>query len=149
MRTIIILIIAAVVLAGGWWLWSSRVTNNSPAATATGPQILSIDFPKQMNADGNDVKGTLQFSAPTGTIAQADFEVVAGDFFAPFSFDPQVHGKQQGSFDFFISSTVPQQVTLRVTITDDQGRKSPPKDLSFDIVPSASMPGMPSNPGTP
>jgi ABC-type amino acid transport substrate-binding protein len=147
MRTLILLLIAAAILAGGWWLWSSHATHTTPAAAAASPQILSIDFPKQINGDGNDVKGTIQFRAPTGTITQADFAVVTGDFFSPFSFDPQVQGKQQGSFDFFISSIVPQQVTLRVTITDDQGRKSPPQDFSFTVVPAANMPTMPGNPG--
>jgi len=149
MRTLILLIVAVAILAGGWWLWSSRVASSPPATAATGPLILSIDFPKQINADGNDVKGSIQFRAPTGRITQADFEVVEGEFFSPFSFDPQIQGKQQGSFEFFISSILPQQVTLRVTITDDQGRKSPPKDFSFTIIPAANTPSMPGNPGMP
>jgi hypothetical protein len=143
MRTLIILLLAVGALALGLWVWHAQVTKPLPPVTEL--QIIGIDFPKQINADGNDVKGLIHFQAPTGKIVQADFEVVQADLFSPFSFDPQIQGEQRGSFEFFISILIPQQVTLRVTLTDDQGQKSPPKEFSFVAAAATTMP-MPQNP---
>lgn len=146
MRTLIILLLAIAVVAVGLWVWHSQATKPLPPVSEL--QITGIDFPKQINADGSDVKGMIHFQAPTGKLVQADFEVVQADLFSPFSFDPQVQGQQRGSFEFYISLLVPQEVTLRVTLTDDQGQKSPPKEFSFVAAPAATTPQnpMPPNP---
>lgn len=141
MRTLIVLLLAIAAVAVGLWVWHSRAAKPLPPVTEL--QITGIDFPKEINADGSDVKGIIHFQAPTGNLVQADFEVVQADLFSPFSFDPQVQGKPRGSFGFFISILIPQQITLRVTLTDDQGHKSPPKEFSFVAVPATNMPGNP------
>ncbi len=139
MRTLIIVLIALAALAVGLWLWHPQPPTPPPPAISV-PQILAIDFPKQINADGHQVSGTIHFRAPTGTLVRADFKVVQADFFLPFSFDPQIKGEMLGSFQFFISTSIPQSIALRVILTDDQGQTSPPKDFSFTAV---GMPMMP------
>ena len=141
MRTLIILLLAIAAIAVGLWMWHSQAAG--PLQPVAELQITGIDFPKQINADGNDVKGMIHFQAPTGKIVQADFEVVQVDLFSPFSFDPQVQGKSRGSFEFFISTLIPQQITLRVTLTDEQGHQSPPKEFSFVAAPATTMPQNP------
>jgi len=130
MRTLLIVLLALVALSVGLWLWHPKAPGPLPPVVHN-PQILAIDFPKQINADGHDVPGQIHFRAPTGMLVRTDFKVVQADFFLPFSFDPQIKGEMQGSFQFFISTTLPQQITLRVTLTDDRGLSSPPKDFSF------------------
>lgn len=76
----------------------------------------------------------MQFQAPHGEIARAEFEVVEAERFEPFSVVPKgVGGQKQGSFPFGLHSGVPQQVTLRATLIDSAGRRSSPVSFSFEV----------------
>ena len=142
MRTIILVLVAVAALAAGLLFWHMQ-TLGPPPAPASGPQVLSIDFPKQITADGNEVSGKVHFRAPSGTLVRADFQVVKATLFTSFSFDPQVRGKTQGFFQFSISTVIPQQITLRVTLTNEQGQTSPAKEFSFTVNPAPFNPENP------
>jgi len=101
------------------------------STNSTTPGIVAIEFPKKIQADGNEVLGTVKFRDSDGDIARADFEVVKAEAFEPFSFDPQVEGEKQGSFQFAIYTIYPQRVTLEVTLVDREGHRSKPKRFSF------------------
>ncbi|HED03838.1 MAG TPA: hypothetical protein ENI60_03615 [Candidatus Fraserbacteria bacterium] len=142
MRTVILVLIAVAALAVGLLFWHVQ-TLGPPPVPASGPQVLSIEFPKQITADGNEVSGKVHFRVPSGTLVRADFQVVKAMLFTSFSFDPQVHNEKQGSFVFSISTVIPQQITLRVTLTDEQGQTSPVKEFSFTVNPAPFNPGNP------
>jgi len=135
MQKIVLVLLVVAALAAGllFWQMQSAAPSQLPAS---GPQILSIEFPKQITADGNEVSGKVHFRAPSGMLVRADFQVVKAMLFTSFSFDPQVHNEKQGMFKFSISTVIPQQVTLRVTLTDEQGRTSPAKEFSFTVNPA-------------
>lgn len=95
------------------------------------PEITLLDFPKLIPPDGTQMLGTIGFRDPDADIISADFTVVKAVSFSPFSFDPHVNGKVDGIFQFLIYSELGQQVTLRVTLTDAKGNKSPPRTFSF------------------
>lgn len=95
------------------------------------PQITFIDFPKLIPPDGTRVLGTMGFRDPDGDIASVEFAVAKAVAFTPFSFNPDVKGKIEGIFQFFIFSEIGQQVSLRVILSDEKGNKSQPKELSF------------------
>ncbi|OGF57772.1 MAG: hypothetical protein A2Z21_10255, partial [Candidatus Fraserbacteria bacterium RBG_16_55_9] len=95
------------------------------------PEIIFIDFPKLIPSDGSQVIGTLGFRDPDANIVSVDFTVVKAVTFPPFSFNPNVKGKVDGIFQFLIFSQLGQQVTLQVTLLDEQGNKSPPQQFSF------------------
>jgi hypothetical protein len=99
----------------------------------TGPQIVAVNFPTSFVAGRGDVTGTIQFKTGHDPIAQAQFDVVSAQSFDPFTIQPRgVAGVQQGSFSFVIHSAVPQQVVLRATLIDSQGRRSSPVSFSFE-----------------
>lgn len=104
------------------------------------PKIEFIDFPEEIPADESKVRGTIGFWDPDDSLAKVQFDVIKGDFrssmFDPmgsssYEFDPD-EGK--GSFGFAISCNMPQQVTLEVTLFDDEDRASDPKEFSFECV---------------
>lgn len=101
------------------------------STTSTRPEIVAIQFPKKIQADGNEVLGTIRFRDGDGDIVRAEFEVVEAQSFESFSFDPEVEGEKQGSFQFAVFTTFPQQVTLEVTLIDGEGHRSRPKQFSF------------------
>lgn len=146
MQTIITVAVAVVALIAGFFYWQYMAPDSYdsdvvPIESATVPQILKIDFPKQINADGEYIRGVVRFRAPTGTLVQADFEVLEASFFAPFEFDPEVRDTREGEFEFYISSILPQKVTLRVTLTDDEGTTSKAKEFSFEVRQTQGIPG--------
>lgn len=106
------------------------VTMVSPTAS-TVPQIVAIEFPKRIQADGNEVVGTVKFRDSDEDIVRAEFEVVKAEAFEPFSFDPEVEGQKEGSFQFAVFTIYPQRVTLEVTLVDREGHRSKPKRFSF------------------
>ena len=90
MRTAIIVLLAAAALFSGIVLLG--LTPMGPSGTLqpqqttepaqpTGPQIVRIEFPKEISADGEPVTGYVLFQAPTGTLTQAEFEVIEAEFF--------------------------------------------------------------------
>lgn len=98
------------------------------------PQIVAINFPPAIGTGTRNAVGTVQFQAPHGEIARAEFEVVEAERFEPFSIVPKaVGGQKQGSFSFGLHSSVPQQVTLRTTLIDSTGRRSSPVSFSFEV----------------
>ncbi len=102
------------------------------------PEIETINFPPVIVAGGKDAVGTVQFSAGQDDVAEAEFVVVSAEKFEPFTVRPSVAGEKQGSISFGIRSRVPQQVTLRATLVDAQGRRSRPVSFSFEVRKAAA-----------
>jgi hypothetical protein len=107
------------------------------------PEIVAVNFPPSIGAGGRDVVGTVQFKTGHDPIAQAQFDVVAAQNFDPFSIQPRgIAGQKEGSFSFSIHSSIPQQVTLKATLVDAQGRRSSPVAFSFEAKKSAGKRGI-------
>jgi parallel beta-helix repeat protein len=98
------------------------------------PQITFIFFDAEIKADGTPASGLVGFKDPDGDVIKAVFDVVQATDFQPFSFDPQVKGIKEGAFEFTLATKVPQRVTLRLTLIDEAGNRSQPKDFSFEAV---------------
>ncbi len=136
MQTTMILLAAAAALVAGFFIWQA----NSPAdvnhvsmsdQSTSLPEILSVSFPKRMNADGMPVLGEVRFRAVGSRIVHAKFDVVEAGFFLPFEFDPHVNSTEDGGFTFYLNTLVSQDITMRLTLTDEQGRQSEPYEFSF------------------
>lgn len=106
----------------------------APAQGGTPPQITFLSFPPQIQADGNPVSGFVGFKDPDGDLAKAEFIVIRAKDFQPFTLDLNVRGAKEGSFEFAISTTTPQSVTLRLTLIDEAGNRSQPREFSFEAV---------------
>jgi hypothetical protein len=103
------------------------------------PEIVAINFPTSFAAGRSDVTGTVQFKAGHDPIAQAEFAVVSAQSFDPFTIQPRgIAGEKLGSFAFTIHSSIPQQVILRATLIDAQGRRSSPVSFSFEAKKSSA-----------
>jgi hypothetical protein len=98
------------------------------------PVITSIEFPKEIPADGSRITGKVHFKDPDGNINLISFEVIAAKEFKPFSFNPYVQGLTEGSIGFFISCYTVQEVTLEVMLSDEGGNRSPPEEFTFSCV---------------
>lgn len=107
-----------------------------PEAPSGAPLITSIEFPKEIEADGEDVTGIIEFFDPDGDIVEARFEVVEAVLFESFSFDPQIEGQREGRFAFVVFSFIPQRITLRVTLVDRAGHESQPVEFTFEALAS-------------
>jgi len=104
-------------------------------AQGSAPEIVFIDFPKQIKADCTKVSGFVGFKDPDGDLARAEFTVVQAKDFQPFTVDLKyLKGTREGVFEFTLSTTTAQQVTLRVTLVDEAGNRSQPKEFSFEAV---------------
>jgi WD40 repeat protein len=103
-------------------------------AGGSAPQITFIFFDAEIKADGTPASGLVGFKDPDGDVIKAVFDVVQATDFQPFSFDPQVKGIEEGAFEFTLATKVPQRVTLRLTLIDEAGNRSQPKDFSFEAV---------------
>ncbi|MBI1742230.1 BACON domain-containing protein [Candidatus Acetothermia bacterium] len=116
------------------WLLLGAVALSALGQGQTGiaPEITSIFFPRQIRADGNPISGLVGFKDADGDVARADFTVIAATDFQAFTVTPDVKGQKEGAFEFQLSTRTPQRVTLRVTLTDEAGNKSAPKDFSFE-----------------
>src|SRR4030067_930716 len=88
------------------------------------PEILQVEFPAEITADGENVTGHVRFRDLEGDIARAEFDVVEATVFTPFAFDPQVQGVREGTFEFSIYTVIPQETVLRLTLIDAQGHRS-------------------------
>lgn len=141
MQTLLTIVAVIAALVAGFLYWQFQAhapyTTIPPVAEIeSGIAITSITFPRQIDADGEAVGGTIGFRAATGNIVYADFQVVEAGFFIPFGFDPEIRETPSGQFEFYIATLIPQQVTLRVTLSDDVGQTSEPVEFSFTAVPS-------------
>lgn len=99
------------------------------------PEIVAVDFPGQIPADGSSFDGVVRFKDPDGDINRAAFEVINAVDFSGFDFNPVaslVEGNvTAGAASFHLWCATPQQVTMRVTLHDTAGNSSPPVDFSF------------------
>lgn len=134
--TIVAVIAAAVV---GFFFWQSQSNTVTPPVVAdfVGPQITKIEFPQRINANGEYNEGRIHFQSTGGIVTYAQFDVVEAGFFPPFGFELDALSLTEGSFEFYINSLVPQEVTLSVTLTDIAGNVSPPVEFSFTVAPGA------------
>jgi len=99
------------------------------------PEITYVDFPKEINADGTCVQGTVGFSDSNGDLLKAVFAVVAADDFRLFEVDPSpLQGQEEGEFSFEISTTTTQKVTLQLTLLDQEGNASPSVFFTFEAI---------------
>jgi hypothetical protein len=94
------------------------------------PQILGIDFPSRMSANGERTYGWVTFRDPDGDISWVTFEAVDG-FFSDFEFDPDVGAQTESRFRFYVYTYLRQSVRLRVTLYDRYGHASEPYYLTF------------------
>jgi hypothetical protein len=102
------------------------------------PQILAVSFPAAISAGNRDFAGTVQFEKGRSEIAHAEFTVVQAQSFQPFTIVPRgVAGVKKGSFSFSLHSSIPQQVILKATLIDTDGRRSNPVSFAFDAKKSA------------
>ncbi|MCX8103636.1 MAG: PQQ-binding-like beta-propeller repeat protein [Candidatus Bipolaricaulota bacterium] len=105
------------------------------AQTQNPPEILFIDFPSQIRATGKPIMGFVGFKDPDGDLTKASFTVVSATDFQSFEVTPNVKGQKEGVFSFEIATTIAQNVTLAVTLTDEAGQASQAVEFSFEAVP--------------
>jgi len=99
------------------------------------PESTYVDFPKEINADGTPVRGTVGFRASNGDLLKAIFAVAAADDFQAFEVDlSPFQGQEEGEFSFEISTTTPQKVMLSLTLLDQEGNASPSVFLTFEAI---------------
>lgn len=98
------------------------------------PKILSINFPSRVTADGNEVDGVINFKDPDGDFAKAEFDVLEAKNFESFDFNPEMQGQTEGSFEFSLSTDIPQKVKLKVTLIDNEGNRSEAREITFQAV---------------
>lgn len=106
-------------------------TPPAPTPKTNAPEIMQVQFPAEITADGNSVAGHVRFRDLDGDVVQAEFEVVEALVFTPFAFDPGVQGVTDGTFEFSVFTVIPQEVALRVTLIDAQGHRSQPMEFRF------------------
>jgi hypothetical protein len=113
----------------------------------TTPEIIFIDFPKQIQADGTKVSGFVGFKDADGDLAKAEFSVVQAKDLQPFTIDLKIlKGIKEGVFEFQIATKTPQQATLRVVLVDEAGNRSQPGEFSFEAVGPGQPPPPAQNP---
>lgn len=115
--------------------WQCEIALGTAAGMVSGwpPNILRLEFPAEIPADGTQVSGFLLFEDRDGDVKLIQFDLVEGDF-KPFSFDPQVAWVRFGRISFSLTCTKRQQVTLRVTLVDEKENRSEPVFLLFKCV---------------
>ena len=118
-------------LAGGSLMKKPVIEEEPPSAA---PEILSIQFPKEIPADGSEAHGTVTFQDPNGDIVDVRFEVVQAVLFEPFHFDPEVQKQKKGEFSFYLFTVIPQEITLRVILVDEAGQESQPAEFHFQAA---------------
>ena len=142
----------AVILGGlGPGRYQGRITiaapeaENSPVtvsvtlelrAQAQPLEILAIDFPSQIQADGQPVTGFVFFRDPDGDVVQAEFRVIEALDLESFTLDlqEQLRGLTEGVFEFQIATNTPQRATYEVTLLDAAGNRSEPERFSFEAI---------------
>jgi len=115
--------------------------DNCPSGTLP-PQETFISW---IAADGSDFEGAIGYRDINKDIIKVTFRVIEatevkdappGTFKAgqTFSFEPPAQPSETGEFGFRIFTTVPQDVTLEVTLEDAKKNISQPKIFSFKAV---------------
>jgi hypothetical protein len=95
------------------------------------PCVTGVDFPSVIRANGEHASGYVSFYDPDGDIAQVTFEAVEG-FFSGFEFNPDVEGRADGRFSFYVYTWLSQRVTLKVILYDRRGNESEPYGFTFN-----------------
>ena len=104
------------------------------------PNVTSINFAREIRADGQLHEGTIWYRDLNADLKTIEFEPVQGEgviidpvkiFLQVF---PDLKGAVQGEVRFRISTTLPQDVHLRVVLTDLLGNTSDPAELRFAAI---------------
>ncbi len=100
------------------------------------PELLFVDFPETIAADGQPVTGFLLFQDPDGDVVKAQFELLEGEREAltiepDWEFDPGVKGETEGAIEFRIAAAAPGAFKLRATLRDGAGLTSEPVEFAF------------------
>ena len=130
------LVVAALVLLG---LLAALGVFKAPP-----PQLLSVQYPSRIWANGTPASGVIFFRTKKSDVASCRFDVVSATSFPPISFSVQgVAGKREGSFGFYLQTALPQRITLKAVITDRAGHDSNPVPFTFEAVPVPVAPVAP------
>lgn len=71
------------------------------------PEIIDIDFPKEISATGRPVEGFIFFADPNGDLSRAEFQLLEGVDLESFTLDlADLAGQTEGFFPFEIAYTV-------------------------------------------
>lgn len=109
----------------------------------TPPDITFIDFPSIIDVGTGPKIGRIYFKDAEKDVVGAEFTVVQAQSFAGFSLELAGQIQSDGVFDFFefqLSASVNQQVTLEVILTDRQNLNSQPRQFSFTVVGATDAP---------
>lgn len=99
------------------------------------PEISYVDFPKEINADGTPVQGTVGFRDSNGDLLKAIFAAATAVDFESFEVDLSgLQDQTEGEFSFEISTMTPQKVTLNLTLLDQEGNASPSVFFTFEAI---------------
>jgi hypothetical protein len=129
------------ILAVTWGLWGP-----SSAQQGSPPEITFIDFPTQIQADGNPNSGYLFFSDPDGDVVKVRFTLVEGNHGAleigpGWEFDPQVRGVGEGVIEFQVATRINGIYRLQAVLEDEAGHRSDPWEIEFEAVGGEEPPG--------
>lgn len=106
-----------------------------PVPEGNAPEILSINFPEEIPADGTEYTGYLNFRDRNSDVILAEFQVLQALEAESYSvFNPQVRGTSEGLFAFTFSASTAQRIRYRVTLMDGAGNRSQPEDFTFAAV---------------
>jgi DNA-binding beta-propeller fold protein YncE len=95
------------------------------------PTILAIELPQKIALNSHPIPGTVHFQDPDGDLRAARFRVIDGKY-DPFTIELDlVPGQTEGSFNFTVSCTISQRVTLKLVLVDRAGNRSEPEGFSF------------------
>jgi hypothetical protein len=94
------------------------------------PRVTGVNFPSVIRANGERASGYVSFHDPDGDITWVTFEAVDG-FFSDFEFDPNVGGRADGRFSFYVYTHLTQRVRLKIILYDRCGNESEPYYLAF------------------
>lgn len=112
-----------------------------PPTAGTPPTITDVVFPPGLSGvPGSRANGAVSFSDPDADVTRAYFTAVSSVTpFTSFNFDPNVRGRTQGTFTFFIECSrigpnpgnCSGTTVIEVVLEDSQGNRSVPRRFSF------------------
>jgi len=108
-------------------------TPTSPPPGAHSPEIISVDFPTTIKADGAYVHASIKFVDAGYDVNHVTIETLEGSF-ASGTWDPTGTISWEGavgSLPFDSRCTMPQTVRARATLTDSLGSASIHQDFVF------------------
>ncbi len=103
---------------------------NPPPPPANAPVITNVAMPSIIPI-GNSSMGTIFFMDPDGDVKQVNVSSTESN---PTTFNPQVGGQTSGQIDFLIGcgpNTQPRVATVTITIEDEAGNSSLPKQINY------------------